>query len=171
MCIRDSLEWLRSPHPEFVEARPWNAVINLTRFGLSTGPRAHWWWQQVQAPLSARTGSPAGHTVAEFASAHAGGSSGKTGSTKRKQPNQPRAAPAAKAKSRDSSGEVCFAFNDGTCRSPCPQGRRHVCKACSGSHRSFECPTASGADSSAQKGGGGGGKKRGGKGKKGGKGK
>ena len=36
-------------------------------------------------------------------------------------------------------GEVCYAWNNGNCREPCPNHRRHVCVQCGGSHPRTRC--------------------------------
>jgi hypothetical protein len=41
------------------------------------------------------------------------------------------------------SAEVCWSFNEGSCKSPCPSGRQHVCRTCQGQHREFECRQSS----------------------------
>ena len=40
----------------------------------------------------------------------------------------------------DPSSEVCYGWNKGSCNGPsCPDGRRHVCRLCQGSHKASEC--------------------------------
>jgi hypothetical protein len=38
--------------------------------------------------------------------------------------------------------EICYLFNLGRCRNPCPNGRAHACWLCSKSHARSDCPSA-----------------------------
>ena len=130
------------------ESMPWNNVISRTAFGDVTGPRAHWWWLHVQAPLGQKTKSQPGAVVARLeqmpgnigppAAATVQKNYGnKSGASKRDR----RQAAAPPPKTKDTSTEVCYGWNNGTCTSSvCPEGRRHVCRVCQGNHKASDCP-------------------------------
>jgi hypothetical protein len=40
----------------------------------------------------------------------------------------------------NAASQVCFAWNLNGCSAKCPEGRRHVCRSCGGSHRQGDCP-------------------------------
>ncbi len=40
--------------------------------------------------------------------------------------------------------EICYGFNNGTCKGVCPRGRSHVCQLCLGNHPMTDCKTKGG---------------------------
>ena len=120
------------------DSMPWNTIIAQTAFGEVTGPRAHWWWLHVQAPMSQKSKAQPGAVVArlEQRAGNIGPPAAATvkGGSKRK--NQIN-----KAKAKANPNEICFGWNYGTCTAPvCPDGRRHVCRKCEGNHKVSDCP-------------------------------
>ena len=156
-----------APDNKLDKERQWNTVLRMSCYGKSMDPeRMHWWNLHVIFPLqnqpaAAATvvadldGVPAEASTFQPAGAKRGGGGG-SGSTSSKKKQRGQAAPMAKASSMTSGGgqrlhEACYAWNDGGCREPCPQGRAHVCSKCGGNHRRVNC------DKLAGKGGKGGG--------------
>ena len=157
--------------------KPWDSVIAQSAFGVVTGPRAHWWWLHVQAPLCSKGGG--GDTLARLeqrptnvnpvfskgAGAASSSSGGGGAPAKNKGGNVGgKIVPVSK---RDTSKEYCFPWNDGKCKPgpDCPHGRIHACKICGGNHRSADCGkkvTKGGGKAASSNGGGnsGGGRKR-----------
>ena len=143
--VRDDFENDRSPL--WSSEKPWDAVIAQTAFGVVTGPRAHWWWLHVQAPLNQKGSStdtlmrleqrPTNMNPVYSKGSGSGAASSGGGQSQKGHANKSSGAKAG----RDTSKEYCFPWNEGKCKSGsvCPNGRIHACKICGGNHKATDC--------------------------------
>ena len=142
------LEEAKSDGPMGYDAsKPWDYVIRASSFSTS-GIRSHWWWLHVVGPLSksssARDAVVTANRLEGRPNEHGepapkkrrGLRSGKGsfGSGGARAPPHPQATQSKRAH------EVCYSWNSGQCTEPCPDGRAHKCRHCSGSHRMVDCP-------------------------------
>ena len=149
-----------APSNKLDKERQWNTVLRMSCYGSAMDPeRMHWWNLHVIFPLQSQPASAA-TVVAELdgvpaeastfqpgAPKRGGGSSSLTRSAKKKQ--RKLASPMAMASNSAAgngqrSREACYAWNDGNCRDPCPQGRAHVCSKCGGQHKRSNCDKVAG---------------------------
>ena len=128
-------------NPDLNDPKVWSQICSDTAFRTGEGVRTHWWWERVTAPLS--RGDP-NRVVAEMEGNETGivanisvGGQEHTGHGRRAASNNPR--PKAKAKTMSRTMGACWAWNEGSCSKPCPNGRPHVCLTCGGSHRVGDC--------------------------------
>jgi hypothetical protein len=149
------------------EDRPWNVVIRLSTFG-QTNNYSHWWFLHVLSVCGSgsRTASAAmlegSDKFPDFSNPGRRGGSQATKSKK-----QSGASSSNNSNNRRTKG-VCFNWNGGGCVAgfTCPQGFKHECRDCRGTHRQADCPDSK-PKGKGKKGGGGKGSKGGSKGKKG----
>ena len=135
------------------EKRQWNTVLRISCYGKAMdAERMHWWNLHViyalqNQPAAAANvvaeldGVPAEAFTFQPGGAKRGGGGGAGGAPKKKRVKaQAAAAPrSGGAYSAPKSHEACYAWNDGGCKDPCPQGRTHVCSKCGGPHRRINC--------------------------------
>ena len=156
----------RSKPVNFDESRPWDFVISASSFGVEHGMRSHWWWLHVVGPLSASGGVGSAMAIADRLDGRPTEVRSEAPPSKKNRANRPQTnAPIHPVGNSHAEG-ACYAWNDGGCSDPCPRGRSHVCRYCSGPHRGKDCrnkPASSsrkGGKGGNGKGGQGGNKKR-----------
>lgn len=162
------LEEARRAKPQnFDESKPWDFVISASSFGVEHGMRSHWWWLHVVGPLSASGGVSTAMAIADRLDGRPTDMRNEAPPNKKAKASRSQtSAPLHPVGSSHAEG-ACYAWNDGGCSEPCPRGRSHVCRYCSGPHRGKDCRNK--PSSSYGKGGGNNGGKDGqGKGGKGG---